>query len=71
MLVSDVVTGAAKCTDRIFYKPLEDGAHDWAKMLQQLQNIPCDRLEDTGAVVAAKGFDIRAEADKLRKMYLK
>lgn len=71
VLVSDVVTRAAKCTDRIFYKPLEDGAQDWAKMLQQLQNIPCDRLEDTGAVVAAKGFDIRAEADKLRKMYLK
>ena len=71
VLVSDVVTKAAVCTDRIFYKPLEDGTRDWAKALQQLQHTPFDRQEDTGAAVAAKGFDIRAEADKLRHMYLK
>lgn len=71
LLVSDVVTQDAKCTDRVFYKPLDQGAEAWAKTLQQLRKTPYDRCEDTGAAVAGKGFDIHAEADKLRQMYLK
>jgi len=71
LLVSDVVTKVAKCTDRVFYKPLEDGAESWAKSMQQLLQMPFDRREDARPAIAAKGFDIRVEAEKLRNLYLK
>ena len=71
MLVSDVVTRVAKCTDRVTYKTLEDGAEDWARSMQQLLKAPVDRREDTVPAIAAKGFDIHVEAEKLRKLYLK
>jgi len=71
VLVSNVVTGAAKCTDRIFYKPLEDGAQSWAEQLRELQKRDVDRSVDSVPDIAAKGFDIHKEAEKLRKLYLK
>ena len=71
MLVSDVITPAAKCTDRAFYKPLQQGAEAWARQLQQIRDMGFDRREDTCAVIAQNGFDIHAETEKLRKLYLK
>lgn len=71
LLVSDVVTKVAKCTDRLFYKSLEDGPESWARKLQELKQLSMDRLENTVPAIAAKGFDIRVEAEKLRKLYLK
>ena len=71
MLVSDVVTKVAKCTDRLTYKALEDGPEDWARSMQELLRTPADRQEDARPIIAAKGFDIHAEAEKLRKLYLK
>lgn len=71
LLVSDVVTRAAKCTDRVFYKPLDHGAEDWARTLQQLCKMHFDREEDVCAAIAERGFDIQREAEKLRKLYLK
>ena len=71
LLVSDVVTKAAKCTDRIFYKPLDHGAESWAKTLQELKNAGYDRLPNAAAIVAGKGFDIHAEAKQLRDLYLR
>lgn len=70
-LVSDVVTKAAKCTDRVFYKPLEDGADSWAEQMQKLLQTSCDRAEDTCPAIAEKGFDIQVEAEKLRMLYLR
>lgn len=70
LLVSDVVTKAAKCTDRVFYKPLDHGAESWAESLQQLQKTHFDRCEDACAAIAANGFDIQKEAEKLRRLYL-
>ena len=70
LLVSDVVTKAAKCTDRVFYKPLDQGAEDWAKSLQVIREVHWDRREDARETIARKGFDIHAEAEKLRKLYL-
>jgi hypothetical protein len=66
-----VVTKAAKCTDRIFYKLLDHGAESWAKALQELKNAGYDRLPNAAAIVAGKGFDIHAEAKKLRDLYLR
>ncbi len=71
LLVSDAITPAAKCTDRAFYKPLQQGAEAWALQLQEIRNLGFDRRADTCADIAQKGFDIHAEAEKLRKLYLK
>ena len=69
MLVSDVVTKVAKCTDRLTYKALEDGPEDWARSMQELLQTPVDRQKDVRPIIAAKGFDIHAEAEKLAQMY--
>ncbi len=71
LLVSDVVTKVAKCTDLLQYKPLEDGARSWAETLRQMLKTPGDRRADYRPVIAEKGFDIHAEAAKLRELYLK
>lgn len=71
VLISDVVTKAAKCTDRLYYKPLDHGEVSWAQTLRELQQQTFDRSTDFRSAIAARGFDIQAEADKLRKMYLK
>ena len=70
LLVSDAVTKAAKCTDRVWYKPLEDGVESWAESLQMLQKKTYDRGTDYRGVIAEKGFDIQTEAAKLRSLYL-
>ena len=71
LLVSDAVTSAAKCTDRVWYKSLEDGAQSWAETLLKLKNQRFDRQKDFRGIIAEKGFDIQAEAEKLRQLYLK
>lgn len=70
VLISDVVTKAAKCTDRVFYKPLDHGAESWAQTLQELSRRDFDRETDFREAIAAQGFDIQAEAAKLRELYL-
>lgn len=71
LLVSDVVTKDAKCTDRVCYKSLDAGAEGWAEELRQLREKTCDRTVDFREDIAGNGFDISVEADKLRQMYLK
>ena len=71
LLVSDAVTSSAKCTDRVWYKSLEDGAQSWAETLLKLKNQRFDRQKDFRGIIAEKGFDIQAEAEKLRQLYLK
>ena len=39
--------------------------------MQELLKVPYDRQVDHRPVIAEKGFDIQAEAAKLRKLYLK
>lgn len=70
VLISDVVTKVAKCTDRVFYKPLDHGAESWARALQELSRKNFDRETDFREAIAAGGFDIQAEAAKLRELYL-
>ena len=71
LLVSDAVTKVAKCTDRVFYKPLDHGARSWAETLREIQEKFFERRADLRCVIAEQGFDIQAEAAKLRKLYLK
>lgn len=70
LLVSDVVTRDARCTDRLAYLSLERGAEAWAEAMQELRKKTFDRRENTCAAVAAAGFDIHVEADRLRQLYL-
>lgn len=71
LLVSDVVTRVAKCTELVSYKSLEDGAESWAESLQMLLKKNVDRRTDYRSIIAEKGFDIHTEAAKLRNLYLK
>lgn len=71
LLVSDAVTKAAKCTERVWYKSLADGAQSWAETLLKLKNQRIDRQKDFRSIIAEKGFDIQTEAEKLRQLYLK
>ena len=71
LLVSDAVTKVAKCTERVFYKPLADGAQSWAERLSEILKMPFDRRADQRDTIAEKGFDIHTEAAKLRELYLK
>lgn len=71
LLVSDAVTKAAKCTERVWYKSLADGAQRWAEKLRELKSQSFDRRTDFRGVIAEKGFDIQVEAEKLRNLYLK
>ena len=71
LLVSDVITRDAKCTDRTFYKPLDHGALSWAEQLQQIKNSNYDRMVDERSKITERGFDICREAEKLRQIYLK
>lgn len=70
-VVSDRVPYEAKMTDKIDFLCLEDGPRIWA------EHILCaamrDRAEDSvlaESMIREHGYDIKKEADKLRKLYL-
>lgn len=69
-IVSDNVTLEAKCTDSIIYKPLKEGAINWAQSIEFIKNKQLNREIDTTKSIIEKGFDIRTEAEKLRQIYL-
>lgn len=71
LLVSDVITRDAKCTDRTFYKALEDGPESWAEEIPKIRNGRFDREEDMSMPVRECGFDIHKEAENLRNIYIR
>ena len=71
VLASSAVTEDAGCTDRAFYKPLDQGAEAWAGSLLEIRAKAFDRSADTCRMVADHGFDIHAETQKQRQLYLK
>lgn len=71
LLVSDCITQDAKCTDRTFYKALSDGPESWADTVLQIQQSHYDRSWDgVYKALSDHGFDIFAEANKLRNIYM-
>lgn len=71
LLVSDCITQKAKCTQRTFYFDLKKGAQKWADKIQEIKERAFEREENDSGAVRNKGFDIRYEANTLRKIYLK
>lgn len=70
MLVSDVITKDACCTDRVFRRPLSAGSDAWAKEIGEIAGMPCARADDLTSLIRACGFDIYKEAETLRNIYI-
>lgn len=71
MLVSDVITRDAKCTDPVFFKALTDGPESWAAEIQKIRTQSFARTNFPEKAIAEMGFDIRQEAEVLRNIYLR
>ncbi len=69
VIVSTNVTGEARCTELVRYKPLDDGAESWAEQVIAALKNAGDRNMDTGEAIRKHGFDICQEAKKLRDIY--
>lgn len=70
-LVSDAVPRETECTDYVFYKALSDGAKSWAEEITRIRQLQHKREEDPRLQLTEKGFDIYAETERLRNLYLK
>lgn len=70
LLVSDGVPMAAKCSDKMYYKPLSDGPISWARMLIEIENLCSYRDGNSVSDISLSGFDIKTEAEKLKQLYL-
>lgn len=70
VLASDHITGEAGCTSRTFYKSPGDSAVSWAQMISDIRKRNFDRSEAVDEEIRRHGFDIKTEAEKLRKIYL-
>lgn len=68
-LVSNAVPRKAKGSEYLLYKDLSDGAGQWAEEILAIRSKNLPRNEDTHIGLAQIGFDIRVEAEKLRKIY--
>lgn len=71
MLVSDVITRDAQCTDPVFFKALTDGPDSWAAEIQKIRTQTFSRAAFPREAIAEKGFDIRQEAETLHNIYLR
>ena len=69
-LVADTVTREAKLTPLVEFLPLDECA--WAERMASMAVDPADRERDSAAAIERirnKGYDIRANAGRLRKLY--
>lgn len=69
-LVSKAVPPEAGCTSLIEWLDLKHGPERWAERMIQMLEKHHDRHVSTEKEIAAAGFDIRREAEKMRKLYL-
>lgn len=70
LLVSDAVTRRAECTSLILFKNIQDGAESWAHKLVDILNVDYIRQKPLDTEIRQSGFDIRSEAQKLKKIYM-
>lgn len=70
VLMSDVVTQDAKCTEAVFYAPLTDTPEAWAEHIADIRKMELPRTSANVRAIAECGFDIFQEAETLRKIYL-
>ena len=71
-IISDSVTKECKVTDLVEFLPLSVGAEEWAKEIVRIDTEKKDRSYfDTETAIKKAGFDIKENADELRKLYEK
>ncbi|MFG6394849.1 MAG: glycosyltransferase family 1 protein [Lachnospiraceae bacterium] len=70
LLVSDVITKEAKCTKKVFYKSLEDSSKNWAEKILEIKSNNYIRQESFSEDLKKRGFDIKSETIKLKKIYI-
>lgn len=70
VLVSDCVTKEAKCTEKTYFKSLDDGAYSWSQKICDIKNMDFNRKESVTRQMREKGFDIVIEAGKLKEIYM-
>ena len=68
-IISSNVSKNVRCTDNVFFMDLSDGAEAWAKKAVEVsEHLPSRK--DVLDEIRHNGYDIQAEAKKLRKIYL-
>lgn len=70
VLASDRITREVQCTENFRYLPLEAGVEIWVEQLMTLSREKTDRTLEAADGLRQRGFDIRAEAQRLRNLYL-
>lgn len=70
VLVSEAVPQEAGCTRLIEWLDLKQGPAKWAEKMIQMLEKHHDRRMSTEKELAAAGFDIHREAEKMRELYL-
>lgn len=70
VLASDRITKEVRCTENFRYLPLEEGVEIWVEQLLSLSREKADRTLTTTEGLVQRGFDICAEAQRLRNLYL-
>ena len=70
MLVSDVITKDAGCTECVFWESLSTGTDAWAEEIRKIAALPYARTDDLTNSIRACGFDIHKKADTLRNIYM-
>lgn len=70
VLASDTISQETNCTNRIFYKSLDEKAGNWAKEIINIKNKEFSRKNLLVDNIRQHGFDINKEAEKLREIYI-
>ena len=70
VLASDRITAEVRCTENFRYLPLEEGVEPWTEQLMRLSREKADRTLARTEGLRQRGFDICAEAQRLRNLYL-
>ena len=70
VLASDRITKEVRCAENFRYLPLEEGVEIWVEHLLALSREKAERTLATTEGLRQRGFDIRAEAQRLRNLYL-
>lgn len=70
VLASDRITRDVACTDRIRFLNIDQSPAVWADALIELTGESRDRVDGIAQQLYQHGFDIRAEAEKLSKIYV-
>ena len=68
ILTSDAVSPDINITGEVYFKNLNDGVESWADEAIKLSKYSRENIDVN--ILREKGFDIHAEAEKLRKYYL-